>query len=261
MFNFGLIAFNWFLGKLAQKNFQDLDSELVTILILAGTLLASVLGTVFFCTGAYLASTNFFRELIWNILRRPMAFFDSTPVGQILGRLVSDRDSADNDFVYWLQQIINGLIQIAGIFAVIGLSSPLMLVVFAIVLFYFIVSFTRSFALSMKLKKINEMCKGPIYSSISEVFNGASVVKSFQIEEKIKADFELHMDRQLCSEAHLELCDFYNFFKCEQYGALLSTFTAVTICLMRILDLGALMNQERMALALSNVMVISSWVD
>lgn len=42
---------------------------------------------------------------------------------------------------------------------------------------------------------------------------------------------------------------------------MLSLFTALTIYLMRVLNVDFLMNQDRMALALSNVMVLSAWVD
>ena len=60
-YNFGLIAFNWFLGELALGKMTEVNSELAMILILSGTLVASILGTLIYSSGAFLASTNFFR--------------------------------------------------------------------------------------------------------------------------------------------------------------------------------------------------------
>lgn len=70
----------------------------------------------------------------------------------------------------------------------------------------------------------------------------------------------MNLDAMLCSDMHLKLSETYNFFRSEQYGALLALFTALTISIMRIIDIDFLLDQKRMALALSYVIVITGWV-
>lgn len=68
------------------------------------------------------------------------------------------------------------------------------------------------------------------------------------------------MDKQLVTALHLETSGIYLELKCEQYGALLALFTALTITLMRIADIKVLLDKDTMSLALSYVIIISNWV-
>lgn len=114
--------------------------------------------------------------------------------------------------------------------------------------------------LSTNMKKVAEVARAPLFSNFSEIFNGASIVKSFGIQKKVRKDFELNMDQMLCSDMHIKLTENYNFFRSEQYGALMSIFTALSIVLMRIIDIEFFIDQKRMALALSYVIIITGWV-
>ena len=70
----------------------------------------------------------------------------------------------------------------------------------------------------------------------------------------------MNMDAYLHSNLQLELTETYSYLKCEQSGALLALFTALTITLMKIYGVEWLLSRDRMALGLSYVIIISSWV-
>ena len=42
-----------------------------------------------------IASIKVFKKILWNILRRPMSFFDTTPSGVIINRCINDVDIID----------------------------------------------------------------------------------------------------------------------------------------------------------------------
>ena len=81
MYNFGLIFFNWFLGKHSDGEFQDIEYKLLIIMTLVISFIVAVLGTIAHSIGNYNASVNIYSSLLKSILRRPMRFFDSTSIG------------------------------------------------------------------------------------------------------------------------------------------------------------------------------------
>lgn len=96
-FNLGNIFFSWFLGEFSDGKFSSSDYEFVLISSVLATVLVSAVGTGVFSIGSYMVSRNIYSDLLQNLLRRPMSFFDSTSIGSILARLISDKDSVDTE--------------------------------------------------------------------------------------------------------------------------------------------------------------------
>lgn len=189
-----------------------------------------------------------------------MQFFDSTAIGQIISRLMSDKESIDSEIGFMIQICAFGVVQLIGIVSVVVSASPGIFIIFVILFSMFVSQFKKQIIVNTELKKMHTVAQAPVFSNISEVFNGASIIKSFQVEKKARKDFELNMDKQLVTALHLETSGIYLELKCEQYGALLALFTALTITLMRIADIKVLLDKDTMSLALSYVIIISNWV-
>lgn len=47
-------------------------------------------------TGTLVAATNLHKQLLLSIMRSPLGFFDTTPLGRILNRFSKDVDVMDN---------------------------------------------------------------------------------------------------------------------------------------------------------------------
>jgi ABC-type multidrug transport system fused ATPase/permease subunit len=89
------IAADWWLGIWSAKTYEKLsDDDYIWVFYILGItsavfliLRAIALGLV-----TQLASVNIFKLIVWNILRRPMSFFDTTPSGVIINRCTNDVD-------------------------------------------------------------------------------------------------------------------------------------------------------------------------
>lgn len=46
------------------------------------------------------ASIKFHKQLIYGVLRSPMSFFDTTPVGRIINKFAKDIDTVDSILAY-----------------------------------------------------------------------------------------------------------------------------------------------------------------
>ena len=79
-------------------------------------------------------------KMLENILRSPMAFFETTPTGRILNRFSQDVETIDNILPQLIRLWINTTFTVASTVVVISYSTPIFLVMFVplAVLYYLI---------------------------------------------------------------------------------------------------------------------------
>ena len=65
------------------------------------------------------ASRTMSNNAMWQILRAPMAFFDTTPLGRILHRFTKDVDAMDNNLTDAFRQYLIVLSTLLGVFGLI----------------------------------------------------------------------------------------------------------------------------------------------
>lgn len=75
-------------------------------------------------------------EAMWQILRAPMSFFDTTPLGRIIHRFTKDVDTMDNNLTDAFRQYLIVLSTLLGVFGLI------------IAYFYYVGYHTRSYLVS-----------------------------------------------------------------------------------------------------------------
>jgi hypothetical protein len=99
-----MLAQDWWVGIWAVKTY-DLSQGMYVIIFAVICLIVIVgTGVRFRIFGQQVASASLkiYIGLIANLLRRPMSFFDTTPVGQILNRCGKDADDMDATFPFTL---------------------------------------------------------------------------------------------------------------------------------------------------------------
>lgn len=98
----------------------------------------TLLGAIFLAIGSIRASRIFHRRMLKTVLRAPMSFFDTTPLGRIVNRFSKDMYMIDEmipESVFWC---LFCFFLILGIIAVISYTTPVFLsVVLPIGVFYF----------------------------------------------------------------------------------------------------------------------------
>ncbi|KAF8938141.1 multidrug resistance-associated protein 3 [Dissophora ornata] len=134
------------------------------------------------------ASTRLHERLLTKLLRLPMSFFDTTPLGRIVNRFSSDIFSVD-ELTPW--NFINVFICSASVFGtiiVIGTTTPIFLaIVPPLVVVYLLVQsfYIRS---SRSLKRIDSVSKSPIYQHFSETLTGVTTIRALAANDRFIAD-------------------------------------------------------------------------
>lgn len=149
--------------------------------------LSACANTVMFVWGGYRAAKVIHEGALSRIIRSPVAFFDSTPVGRILTRFSKDLDVVDS----YVAEEFNALIVT---FSVI-LSSVILIVlinyqmcavlIVPLAIGYFLQTTFRT--ISRQIQRLNAQNFSPLMSHFSETFAGLGSIRAFQVQGRFFA--------------------------------------------------------------------------
>ncbi|OZJ06265.1 hypothetical protein BZG36_00792 [Bifiguratus adelaidae] len=134
--------------------------------------------------GSLKASRILYERMLRRILRAPMRFFDTTPVGRILNRFAKDFESVDsglpNNFAWFFIQVI-GVISVIGVVSSISpwfLGPMLLLCAF----FYYLAA--RYASTSRQMKRMNSNAKSPLFTHFTETIVGVTTIRAFGVSRR-----------------------------------------------------------------------------
>eukprot|EP00040_Diaphanoeca_grandis_P037451 m.244078 g.244078 ORF g.244078 m.244078 type:complete len:1509 (+) comp33822_c0_seq1:144-4670(+) len=153
--------------------------------------------TVSLAYGGISASTRFHSNMLKTVVRAPMAFFDTTPMGRIVNRFSQDIYTVDEMLPRTLSSFISCTMQVVSTVVVISISSVTFLaaVVPLAIMFFLIQRYYVQ--TSRQLKRLESVSRSPIYAHFSETLAGVASITAydknvlFVSENENKVDFNL----------------------------------------------------------------------
>ncbi|GIY40685.1 multidrug resistance-associated protein 1 [Caerostris darwini] len=118
--------------------------------------------------------------MLTHIMRAPMSFFDTTPLGRILNRFSKDIDTADVTIRFNVRMVFIQGFRALGAIIVISLETPFFIVACLplAILYYFLQKFY--IPTSRQLKRLESTTRSPVYSHFSETVTGASSIRAYE---------------------------------------------------------------------------------
>ncbi|EGT36872.1 hypothetical protein CAEBREN_28213 [Caenorhabditis brenneri] len=145
-------------------------------------------GTMLIINGTTHASRKLFQNLLINILKSPMEFFDVTPIGRILGRLGSDKSDVDSTFPHQIRKSTTAFITcLASIIGVLWVT-PSALGHLLVILFIYGFVLYQYLPRSRELNEAYHNSRSPTLSFIQESLQGAASIRAYGVTER----FERH---------------------------------------------------------------------
>ncbi|MEE6497514.1 hypothetical protein FKM82_002762 [Ascaphus truei] len=129
--------------------------------------------------GGVLASRYLHMDLLHNVLRFPMSFFERTPSGNLVNRFSKEIDTIDSTIPQIIKMFMGSLFNVVGACIVILIATPIAAVIIPpLGLVYF---FVQKFyvATSRQLKRLESVSRSPVYSHFNETLLGVSVIRAF----------------------------------------------------------------------------------
>ena len=156
--------------------------------ILAFVLLSALVTYFAMVLAIVRAARRLHERLLDKVLRLPMSFFDTTPLGRIINRFSSDILGVD-EMIPWnvFHTVICNFSVIVTIL-VIASNIPIFLTVvpFLVIIYGFVQAYyIRS---SRALKRIDSVAKSPIYQHFSETLTGVTTIRALDASKRFIAE-------------------------------------------------------------------------
>lgn len=142
------------------------------------TFFCSILRAYLFFVVVLKASERLHNKMTNTILKAPVFFFDTNPVGRILNRFSKDIGCTDEllPMTFFLAvQVI--LLEVTAVvlssvtnYLILAAITPL-IAVFILIVRYFLKT-------SRELKRLESVCRSPVFSHISETLDGLDTIRS-----------------------------------------------------------------------------------
>ncbi|RLO07598.1 hypothetical protein DYB28_000408 [Aphanomyces astaci] len=123
-----------------------------------------------------------FQRLITQILRSPMAFFDTTPLGRVVNRLSKDMYTTDEDIPSSFGSILTAAIAAASTIATIVYVTPMFSVVLVPVGWWYLSAQQFFIATSRELQRLDSISRSPVYALLTETLDGMSTIRAYGVE-------------------------------------------------------------------------------
>uniref|UniRef100_A0A8C3UU77 ABC-type glutathione-S-conjugate transporter n=1 Tax=Catharus ustulatus TaxID=91951 RepID=A0A8C3UU77_CATUS len=177
--------------------------------------------------GSMQASRIMHQQLLSNILRVPMSFFDTTPIGRIVNRFAKDIFTVDETIPMSFRSWLSCFMGIISTLVVICLATPFFAIVIVPlgIFYYFVLRFYIS--TSRQLRRLDSVTRSPIYSHFGETVSGLSVIRAYGHQERFLKHNEIIMDINQKSVYSWIISNRWLAIRLEFVGSLVVFFSAL----------------------------------
>ncbi|XP_053387089.1 multidrug resistance-associated protein 1-like [Mercenaria mercenaria] len=143
------------------------------------------------------ASGILHNSMLKSILRSPMSFFDTTPIGRMMNRFSSDVDIMDNklpeSFRLWSIMVFSTL----AVVIVVGVTTPIFIA--AIIPIGILYAFAVKFYLptARQMRRTESVRRSPIYNHFSETITGAAVIRAYRCSDRFVQESRKRVDENI----------------------------------------------------------------
>ncbi|XP_055346866.1 LOW QUALITY PROTEIN: multidrug resistance-associated protein 1-like [Paramacrobiotus metropolitanus] len=139
------------------------------------------------------ASRRLHSEMLHRLLRAPLSFFESTPVGRIVNRFSRDLDTLDNQLPAHFKMWLNGLFILISVLILICISTPIFAAVVPVVAILYVLIQKAFVPSSRQIKRLESVSRSPILSHFQESLNGRQVILAMNQEDRF-IDINSHLN-------------------------------------------------------------------
>ncbi|KAF6833553.1 ABC bile acid [Colletotrichum plurivorum] len=130
----------------------------------------------------YTAAKDLFRRVIHRVSRATFRFYDVTPVGRLMNRLVSDIGMIDGGIMAPLQQVAWWSLAWLSSMVVIASVTPLFLLFSIGMSLWFVYIFQRFLPTSQSLRRLEMVSLSPLMSNVSILLDGLATIRAFKAQ-------------------------------------------------------------------------------
>ncbi|OMJ25816.1 Multidrug resistance-associated protein 4 [Smittium culicis] len=139
------------------------------------------------------SSNGMLLKMLECVIRAPISFFQSQPVGRIMNRFSKDQSNTDEILSQTAVDAMLIFIQVIGILVVLSIANKYLIIAIPFILAVFIWIRKIYISSNRQIKRIEGVTRSPVYSLMSEALDGMITIRSYSAQKKINKMF---IDRQ-----------------------------------------------------------------
>ncbi|XP_072037224.1 ATP-binding cassette sub-family C member 9-like isoform X2 [Amphiura filiformis] len=198
-------------------------------------ILTTFLSVMFLVVGIFYASRTLHLSMLRNVIKAPMRFFDTTPLGRILNRFSADTQTIDMKLIMTIDGLVFFILGCIAALVVNVIVSPWFLLVIApvSVLYYFLQKLFIT--CSRELQRLDSVTKSPIFSFFSETLGGLPTIRAYGDQQRF---YDNIMDRVTTNNTaylYLQTMNRWLGIRLDSLGALIVLLSALTTVITSVL--------------------------
>ncbi|CAL6025662.1 Xenobiotic-transporting_ATPase / Multidrug resistance-associated protein [Hexamita inflata] len=135
------------------------------------------------------AAAKTYMKMLKAVIRTKLSFFDTTPQGRIINRLVKDTDSVDFTFSRFFIVMTMMFISIVGmIISICALSWPCVFVIVPSIIIYMLL-FSRFRSITPQLKRLESNSRSIVFSLCQEVIDNLTTIRAYNVQQNFRDSF------------------------------------------------------------------------
>ncbi|KAG0282510.1 Multidrug resistance-associated protein 1 [Linnemannia gamsii] len=175
-------------SEASQRDGVPLFLGVYAILVLSYMATDISVNLIIFVGAGIRTSRQLHDRLADKVLRLPMSFFDTTPVGRIVNRFSTDMDNLDSELPNNVTDVYYFLTIVLGTVIVISFNLPIFLALVPFLLFFYFWVQVYYMRTSRALKRIHMISKSPLYQHFAETLAGVSTIRAMRCHPRFSAD-------------------------------------------------------------------------
>lgn len=186
--------------------------------------------------GSIKASEILFERLTYAVLRAPLRWLDTVPIGRILNQFTADFNMVDSRISIDLSSILYDAMQVMSAVVAGAILSPWM-VVFAVLLFGICMHYAlRYLSGAREIKRLESISKSPIYELFGAALTGIDTIRAFDKAEIYVERMHRKIDTYARAYCHLWLFNSWMGLRLNMVGSIFATITAALVVSIRGVD-------------------------
>ncbi|CAK9321250.1 unnamed protein product [Citrullus colocynthis] len=157
--------------------------------IYAGLSLAQVFVTLvnsyWLIVSSLYAAKRLHDQMLSSILRAPMVFFNTNPLGRIINRFAKDLGDIDRNVAPFVNMFIGQISQLLSTFVLIGVVSTLSLWAILPLLLLFYAAYLYYQSMAREIKRLDSISRSPVYAQFGEALNGLSTIRAYKAYDRM----------------------------------------------------------------------------
>lgn len=208
----------------------------VYIAISLGTWILGTFKNFFVFIASIRASKDLFEGMVFTILRAPLRWLDTVPLGRILNRFTADFNMLDSRISYDMAGTLHNLMHVITVIIAGLIVSGYMIipvVVLVIICAYFAL---RYLAGAREVKRLESNAKSPVFEQFGSVLTGIGTIRAFDKSQTYLDRMYKKIDNHCRAYWHIWLLNRWMGWRLNLVGAVFATITAALIVSIKGID-------------------------